>query len=107
MVTQNVTKSSITQQLRTDLGRSVGVTTATQLFWFNQFNLPTNHRSRDQKDIYLKSVNNPPYKDRGPTANHSGEVITIITQTSKVIKTVYQIYIKTSVRVRYAPRLRV
>ena len=26
-------KSSITQRLRTDLGRSVGVTTATQLVW--------------------------------------------------------------------------
>ena len=29
----NATKSSITQRLRTDLGRSVGVTTATQLVW--------------------------------------------------------------------------
>ena len=28
-------KSSIKQRLRTDLGRSVGVTTATQLVWFN------------------------------------------------------------------------
>ena len=31
--TNNATKSSITQRLRTDLGRSVGVTTATQLVW--------------------------------------------------------------------------
>ena len=30
-------KSSITQRLRTDLGRSVGVTTATQLVWLNGF----------------------------------------------------------------------
>ena len=29
--TNNATKSSITQRLQTDLGRSVGVTTATQL----------------------------------------------------------------------------
>ena len=29
----NATKSSIKQQLRTDLGRSVGVTTATKLVW--------------------------------------------------------------------------
>ena len=28
----------------------------------------------NQKDAYLKKiVNNPPYKDRGPTANQSGE----------------------------------
>ena len=44
-----------------------------------------------------------PYKDRGPTDNQSGEAIKIITQTSKVIKTVYQKYIKTSARVGYAP----
>ena len=30
-------KTSITQRLRTDLGRSVGVTIATQLVWLNQF----------------------------------------------------------------------
>ena len=30
-------KSSITQRLRTDLGRSVGVTTATQLVWLTWF----------------------------------------------------------------------
>ena len=30
-------KISITQRLRTDLGRSVGVSTAIQLVWFNQF----------------------------------------------------------------------
>ena len=29
-------KSSIKQQLRTDLGRSVGVATATQLVWFTR-----------------------------------------------------------------------
>ena len=29
-------KTSITQQLRTDLGRSVGVTTATPLVWLNR-----------------------------------------------------------------------
>ena len=32
---------SITQQLRTDLGRSVGVTTATQLMWLTWFTGPT------------------------------------------------------------------
>ena len=30
-------KSSIKQRLRTDLGRSVGVTTATQLVWLTWF----------------------------------------------------------------------
>ena len=35
--TNNATKSSIKQRLRTDLGRSVGVTTATQLVWLTWF----------------------------------------------------------------------
>ena len=35
--TSNATKSSITQRLRTDLGRWVGVTTATQLVWLTWF----------------------------------------------------------------------
>ena len=34
-------KSSITQRLQTDLGRSVGVTTATQLVWLTWFTGPT------------------------------------------------------------------
>ena len=34
-------KSSITQRLRTDLERSVGVTTATQLVWLTWFTGPT------------------------------------------------------------------
>ena len=42
-------------------------------------------------------------KNRRPTANLSEEAIKIITQTCKVIKTVYQKYIKTSARVGYAP----
>ena len=41
-------KSSIKQRLRTDLGRSVGVTTATQLVWLTglRAQLPTNRNSR-------------------------------------------------------------
>ena len=39
--TNNATKRSIKQRLRTDLGRSVGVTTATQLVWLNWFTGPT------------------------------------------------------------------
>ena len=34
--TKKPPKTSITQRLQTDLGRSVGVTTATPLVWFNQ-----------------------------------------------------------------------
>ena len=34
--TKTSPKTSITQRLRTDLGRSVGVTIATQLVWLNQ-----------------------------------------------------------------------
>ena len=46
--TNNATKNSITQRLRTDLGRSVGVTTATQLVWLTglRAHLPTNRNSR-------------------------------------------------------------
>ena len=46
--TNNATKSSIKQRLRTDLGRSVGVTTATQLVWLTglRAHLPTNRNSR-------------------------------------------------------------
>ena len=39
--TNNATKSSITQGLRTDLRRSVGVTTATQLVLLTWFKDPT------------------------------------------------------------------
>ena len=39
--TNNATKSSITQQLQTDLVRSVGVITATQLVWLTWFTGPT------------------------------------------------------------------
>ena len=41
-------KSSIKPRLRTDLGRSVGVTTATQLVWLTglRAHLPTNRNSR-------------------------------------------------------------
>ena len=35
--TKTPPKTLITQQFQTDLGRSVGVTTATQLVWLNQF----------------------------------------------------------------------
>ena len=38
--TNNVTKNSIIQRLWTNLGRSVGVTTATQLVWFTGFTGP-------------------------------------------------------------------
>ena len=55
--TNNATKSSIKQQLRTDLGRSVGVTTATQLVWLTWFTGPPSHFPQqpcNQKDTYLK-----------------------------------------------------
>ena len=35
--TKTPPKTSITQRLQTDLGRSVGVTTVIQLVWLNQF----------------------------------------------------------------------
>ena len=50
-------KSSIKQQLRTDLGRSVEVTTATQLVWLTWFTGPPSHSPQQpctQKDTHLK-----------------------------------------------------
>ena len=48
-------KSSIKQRLRTDLGRSVGVTKATQLVWLTglRVNLPTNRNSRVIKRTHI------------------------------------------------------
>ena len=34
---KNASKTSITQRLRTDLGRPIGVTAVTQLLWVNRF----------------------------------------------------------------------
>ena len=56
--TKTPTKTLITQRLRTDLRRSVGVTIATQLMWLNRFtgsqpsNLP--QKPYNQKDTHLK-----------------------------------------------------
>ena len=64
-------KSSSTQQLRTDLGRSVGVTTATQLVWLTGLRAQPSHFPQqlcNQKDTHLKFVNKPPYIDYKPTA---------------------------------------
>ena len=55
--TKNATKSSIKQQLRTDLGLSVGVTTATQLVWLTWFTGTPSHSLQqpcNQKDTHLK-----------------------------------------------------
>ena len=42
--TKKSTKTSITEQLRIELGRSVGVTTANLLVWLNRFtNAQTSH----------------------------------------------------------------
>ena len=41
--TNNATKSSFTQRLWTDLGRSVGVTTATQPVWLTVLQGPHSH----------------------------------------------------------------
>ena len=53
--TNNAKKRSIKQQLRTDLGRSVGVTTATQLVWLTglRAHLPTNRNSRLIKRTHI------------------------------------------------------
>ena len=74
--TNNSTKSSIPQLLRTDLGRSFGVTTTTQLVWLTGLRAQHSHSPQQpciQKDTHLKNVNKPPYIDK-PTFNPSGEV---------------------------------
>ena len=54
---ESATKSSITQWLRTDLGWSVGVATATQLVWLTCLQAQPSHSLRqpcNQKDKHLK-----------------------------------------------------
>ena len=83
--TNNAAKISIKQQLRTDLGRSVGVTTATQLVWFTglRAHLPTPRNSRVIKRTHIqKFVNKPPYIDNKPTSTPNGEVIKTNTHTA-------------------------
>ena len=55
VTTQTRHKKSIKQRLRTDLGRSVGVTTATQLVWLTglRAHLPTNRNSRLIKRTHI------------------------------------------------------
>ena len=76
----NATKNFNYTTIGADLGRSVGLTTATKLVWLNLFmGSQTSHLPQklcNQKDIrFKKSLNNPPHKDRGPTANQSREAI--------------------------------
>ena len=90
-------KSSITQRLRTDLGRSVGVTTATQLVWLSGLRAQPSHSPQqpcNQKDTYLKICKSIPYIDNKPTSILSGDVIKIDTRTTLVINIIYQKYIQ-------------
>ena len=59
VTTQTPQKSSIKQRLRTDLGRSVGLTQATQLVWLTglRAHLPTNRNSRVIKMSFFFSNN--------------------------------------------------
>ena len=64
---KNATKTSITQQLRTDLGQSVGETTAIQMVWLTGLRVP-NHPTYSKSCVIkrthvLRFVNNPPYID--------------------------------------------
>ena len=56
--TNNTTKSSITQRLRTNLGQSFGVTTATQLVWLTGLRALPSHLPQqpcNKKDTHLKN----------------------------------------------------
>ena len=77
--TQTPPKTSITQRLRTDLGRSVWVTSNPTGVVKPVYGIPTfplTAKAVQSKGHTFKNiVNNPPYIDWGPTANQSGEVI--------------------------------
>ena len=60
-------KSSITQRLRTDLGRSVGVTTVTQLVWLTWFTGPT--FPLPAKDVYRLAVYKKSIEFQNDSAN--------------------------------------
>ena len=89
------TKTSITQRLRTNLGRSVRVKIATQLVWLTSLrdpNLPTYLKSCVIKRTHIeKFVNDPPYKGRGPKANQSREAIKFFTTPQKKLLESYWI----------------
>ena len=94
----------MSQWLRTDLGRSDGVTTEIQLVWLNWFT-GTKHVHQPQKPCNKKDthfnflVNHPPYRDWGHTANQSEEVVKMwyINMYSNII--LYQKYLMTSIKV--------
>ena len=85
--TNNATKSSIKQQLRTDLGRSFGVTAATKLVWLTWFTGPSFHSPQqpcDQKDTHLKickytslyrQQTNSPIKRRGHKNKYTNNIV--------------------------------
>ena len=72
-------KSSIRQRLRTDSGRSVGVTTAILAEPSNFPQQPSNQKGTHLKICKKKKL---PYIDNKPTATPSGEVIKIDTRTA-------------------------
>ena len=78
-------KSSITQRQRTYLGRSFGLTTATQLVWLTGLRVQHSHSPQqpcNKKDTHLKMCNKPPYIVNKPTTTPSGEVIKLDARTA-------------------------
>ena len=78
--TETKPKTSITQRLRTDLGRSIGVTIAIRIMCLIRLTVsptfPLTEKVVLSKGHTLKKiVNNPPYEGRGPNANLPGEAI--------------------------------
>ena len=58
------TKTLITQRLRTDLGRSVGVTTVTPLVWLNRFTGAKRLILKEKETDPTQSYDKNPYTDR-------------------------------------------
>ena len=100
--------NSFHKWLRTGLGRSVWVTAVTPLVWLNRLrapNLPTDRNSRVINRTQIKKfVNNPPYRDWGPTANQIGEVIQMWYTDIYCNIIEYQKYIGRSIKVGCATR---
>ena len=88
-------KKSIKQQLRTDLGRSVGVTTATQLVWFTRFtgpNLPTHHSVGQTSRSLGQKLWNEMKATRNTDAQYENPISSSLKVMAKV--KVFQKYVK-------------
>ena len=88
-------KSLKTQRLRTDLGRSAGVTTATQLVWLTDLRAQPSH-SRNNRVIkgHCKGNKHTTLYKQHTNSHTKRRGYKIDTQTAKVINIIYQTHIQ-------------